>query len=139
MRLLGDDIRKRVLEALEAMDAPVELVLVAPPSADTEEVGALLDEVAEITGKLSVVRLAPEEAAGQGLQPELTPAIYVRRAGERGARFYFAGAPAGYEFGALIEDILDVSLGRTALSDETRSFLGSLSEPVALHVFSTPT
>ncbi|MBE3590800.1 MAG: hypothetical protein IMW98_08270 [Firmicutes bacterium] len=139
MRLLGDDIRKRVLEALGDMDAPVELVLVASSGADTEEVAALLEEVAEITDKLSTVRITPEEAAAQDLRPALTPAVYIRRSGERAARFYFAGAPAGYEFGTLIEDIVDVSRGGNGLSEETRAFLGALAEPVVLQVFTTPT
>ena len=54
-----------------------------------------------------------------------------------GVRFY--GAPAGYEFGSLIEAILDVSSGSSLLSEETKQALAALERDVRVRVFSTPT
>ena len=54
-----------------------------------------------------------------------------------GIRMY--GLPSGYEFGTLIEAILDVSRGDSGLSPETRAALKDVTRPVHLQVFSTPT
>jgi len=52
-------------------------------------------------------------------------------------RFY--GTPAGYEFGSLVDGILDVSRGSSLLSEQTRTALATLDRDVRLRVFSTPT
>ena len=53
-----------------------------------------------------------------------TPAIAVLGASkDYGVRFY--GAPAGYEFGSLIDAILDVSSGESGLAEETRTALAT--------------
>ena len=49
------------------------------------------------------------------------------------------GLPSGYEFGALVDAILDVSSGDSGLSAPTREALAAVSGPVHLQVFSTPT
>jgi alkyl hydroperoxide reductase subunit AhpF len=54
-----------------------------------------------------------------------------------GVRFY--GLPSGYEFGTLIDAILDVSAGVSQLQDATKQALAGLKSPVHLQVFSTPT
>lgn len=45
----------------------------------------------------------------------------------------------GYEFSALIADLVDVSTGTTDLSEETREYLSALTEDVNIKVFTTPT
>jgi alkyl hydroperoxide reductase subunit AhpF len=54
-----------------------------------------------------------------------------------GVRLY--GLPTGYEFGMLVEAILDVSRGTSGLADETRAGLAGLDKDLRLRVFSTPT
>jgi hypothetical protein len=49
------------------------------------------------------------------------------------------GLPSGYEFGTLVDAILDVSRGESGLSAETRQALAALARPVHIQVFSTPT
>jgi alkyl hydroperoxide reductase subunit AhpF len=56
---------------------------------------------------------------------------------DHGLRFY--GVPSGYEFGSLVELILDVSNGRSGLGEETRRALAGLESDVRIRVFSTPT
>ena len=46
--------------------------------------------------------------------------------------------PAGYEFSSLIEGLRMVSAGDPPLSDATRAALASLTSPVHLQVFVTP-
>jgi hypothetical protein len=49
------------------------------------------------------------------------------------------GLPSGYEFGTLVDAILDVSRGESGLAEETKQALAALSRPVHIQVFSTPT
>jgi len=49
------------------------------------------------------------------------------------------GLPSGYEFGTLIDAILDVSSGQSGLSDATKAALAEVKAPVHIQVFSTPT
>ena len=69
---------------------------------------------------------------------ERIPAIAVLGENEDyGVRLY--GLPTGYEFGSLVEAIVDVSRGASVLSEETRAGLAALDQDVRLRVFSTPT
>ena len=54
-----------------------------------------------------------------------------------GIRYY--GIPAGFEFAALIGDIMDVSSGDSGLSAQSKIALKQLQQPLHLQVFSTPT
>jgi len=58
-----------------------------------------------------------------------------------GAQYHavFSGMPAGYEFGALIEDILDASRGSPRLSPPTVEKLRSIDRDMEIWVFVTPT
>ncbi|MGC8556138.1 MAG: protein disulfide oxidoreductase [Conexivisphaera sp.] len=66
------------------------------------------------------------------------PTIRVRAPG---APYYaaFSGLPAGYEFGALLEDILDASRGSPRLSPTTVEKLRSVDRELEIMVFVTPT
>ena len=65
------------------------------------------------------------------------PAIVV--VGPKGQRVTFYGIPAGYEFGTLLKDIVQISKGETELSAETRKVLSTVKRPVHIQVFATPT
>jgi alkyl hydroperoxide reductase subunit AhpF len=54
-----------------------------------------------------------------------------------GIRYY--GVPAGFEFAALVGDIMDVSRGESGLSASSKTALAQLKEPLHLQVFTTPT
>jgi glutaredoxin-like protein len=54
-----------------------------------------------------------------------------------GIRFY--GIPSGYEFTSLLESIRIAAAGQPDLGEETVEFLSSLSAPVHMQVFVTPT
>ena len=65
------------------------------------------------------------------------PATAVRNGKDYGIRFY--GLPAGYEFSALLDAIIDVSKGDSGLGPESKEKLGKVTQPVHLEVFVTPT
>lgn len=103
-----------------------------------EETQQLLEEVVALSDKLSLtvheLAEAKEEAARHGI--DRVPA-FVLKGAARGSVRYF-GIPSGYEFSALIADLVDVSTGETHLSEATQAFLASLTEDVNIKVFGTP-
>lgn len=58
---------------------------------------------------------------------------------EAPANVRFVGLPGGYEFSALLADVVDVSKARTDLSEATREAVRALDAPVLIQVFVTPT
>ena len=104
--------------------------------AQTEE---LLEEVALLSDKLKLtvndISTAREEADALGI--DRVPAFVLKGASRGRVRFF--GIPSGYEFSALIADLVDVSNGTTDLSEETREYLAALTEDVNIKVFTTPT
>jgi alkyl hydroperoxide reductase subunit AhpF len=121
---------------------PVRLVVFSQALAEplSEEVRGLVEELAGLDARLSAESrnfvLDQERVSELGI--ERIPAIAVLGETEDyGVRCY--GLPTGYEFGSLVEAILDVSRGTSGLSDETRAGLAALDRDVRLRVFSTPT
>ena len=110
----------------------------ATPCADTQ---AIVEEVAALSPHLSVDthdRHAGEVAPGV----EHLPAIVVLREVDgtlvdHGVRL--VGAPVGYELTSLADAILTVGSGDAGLTADSLARLATLSRPVHLQVFSTPT
>ncbi|VVB95810.1 Thioredoxin [uncultured archaeon] len=65
------------------------------------------------------------------------PAIAIVGKTDYGVRYY--GVPAGYEFAAFVEDIIDVSRGTTSLPDGIKAKLAEIKKPVHIQVFVSPT
>ncbi len=65
------------------------------------------------------------------------PAIAIVGKTDYGVRYY--GVPAGYEFAAFVEDIIDVSRGATSLPDGIKAKLAEIKKPVHIQVFVSPT
>lgn len=99
----------------------------------------LLEELVALDArlKLEIHRITAELAAGRPFSAERVPAIIFGRLGGSGIRFY--GIPSGFEFGALIDDIVAVSRNDSGLAPETRQALATLAQDVHIQVFVTPT
>ena len=112
----------------------------------------ILEELAALTDKiqLDVVNFAIDKERAEKFKIARIPATALVRMEttahdgttetverDYGIRYY--GIPAGYEFAALVGDIIDVSAGDSGLSAETKAALKNLTEPMHLQVFSTPT
>lgn len=89
----------------------------------------ILDEIAELSPKLSVVR--------EGEKPEETIEIVVR--GVQKGVVRFVGLPTGYEFPTFIDSLFSCSTGQTSLGDVSRQALAALDAHRHLRVFTTPT
>ncbi len=113
-------------------------------------------EAARVTGQIlaELATIAPDyiqvetldldssegQAAAQsvGLDGEMLPAIVYTNENLKGRSRYF-GLPSGYEFGSLVENIVDLSSGALALKPGTLQKLTEVRQPVSIMVFVTPT
>lgn len=99
----------------------------------------LLDELVTLSDQLTLdvhdFYAEREQALAEGISQ--IPAIVLE--GENKGKVHFIGAPAGYEFSTLIEDLVDVSRGTTSLEFHSRETLAALTEPIHIQVFVTPT
>lgn len=148
MTLLNDSIQKQLRETFQELINPVTLVLFTRAEGSAEECGMcddtrqLIEEVAALSEKihLEAREFATDATAVQQYHVDKVPAIVVLGGPDNkdyGIRFY--GIPSGYEFGALIEDILLASIGTPELSEITLQELAKLDQPVHIQVFTTPT
>ena len=141
MALLSDRDAKDVRAQLASLGGPVTLVnftqeLACQYCRETEQ---LLKEVAALSDKirLEIYNFQLDKAQVTQFGVDKIPATVVVGAKDYGIRFY--GIPLGYEFGAFLAAIKDVSRGGTDLSPESRAALAEIAQPVHLQVFSTPT
>jgi alkyl hydroperoxide reductase subunit AhpF len=142
MPVIDDETAAQLKNELGRLVNPVRLLVFSQALADpeSEEVRRLVEEVAALDPKLSAESynfvLNKEKAESLGIAR--IPAVAVLGADkDYGIRFY--GLPTGYEFGLLVDAILDVSSGDSGLAPETRSALREIARPVHIQVFSTPT
>jgi alkyl hydroperoxide reductase subunit AhpF len=142
MPLLTDEVTADLRKAFENLTNPVRLAVFSQALADpvSEEVKRLVEELAALDSRLvaETRNFVLDKERVEELGIERVPAIAVL--GEEtdyGIRHY--GLPTGYEFGSLVESIIDVSRGASLLGEATKSALAQLERDVRVRVFSTPT
>lgn len=141
MPMLDDNIRQEVTRFLEALTAPVRMIVF---TSDTDcelcaETRQLVEEIASLSDRLTVevfdFTADAQKAAEMGI--DKAPAIAIVGAQDYGVRFY--GIPSGYEFTSLLYAIRAASTSQTELSEAGLKALAEVTEPVHLQVFVTPT
>jgi len=147
MPFLNASLQKQLGDVFGALPRPVTLLVFVratdrePPCETCEETRELVEELASISeGKIRVeTRDLDRHAAEATLYGiDKVPALVVVGPGNQlGIRFF--GAPSGYEFATLIEDIRMASTGTTDLAESTLELLSRLTAPLHLKVFVTPT
>jgi alkyl hydroperoxide reductase subunit AhpF len=142
MALIREEVAQQLREEFAHLAGPVRLAVFSQTLADpnSEQVKRLVEELAALEPRITVesFNFVLDAEKVQALGIRRTPAIAIM-GGEKdyGVRFY--GLPSIYEFGTLIEAIMDVSSGQSGLSEATRTALAQVTQPVHLQVFSTPT
>lgn len=103
------------------------------------ETRVLLEEIADTSESitLEVYNFQIDRKKVEQYGIDKIPATVVEGTKDFGIRFY--GIPAGYETATLIEDIITVSQGDSGLSTAAREQLATLTAPVHIQVFITPT
>lgn len=141
MPLLTEQNKQHVRAILQQLTNPVTIhyftqEFECEPCRITHE---LLKEVTALSDKLTlkVYEFKNEQEIAQRLGVDKIPAIVLEGQKLYGIRFF--GVPAGYEFSAFLEDLVDVSRGTTQLSPQTQTLLNTLLKPIHIQVFVTPT
>lgn len=146
MAIMPDHIKQQVKQLFDQnLQGEVELALFfepAPAGADRPFDAAIRELAAELMSLTDRLVCSEHEAgspAAQAYGLDRYPAIVVLGPGgvDHGIRYY--GAPLGYEFGTLVEVVVDLSRGQTRLAETTREALRNVTRDVVIEVFSTPT
>ena len=142
MALITDDVAAQLREEFQKLKSPVRLAVFSQALADpeSEQVRRLVEELAALDERIKAesYNFVLDTAKVEELAIKRIPAIAIL--GEEkdyGIRMY--GLPSGYEFGTLIDAVLDVSSGDSGLKPETRAALAEITQPAHVQVFSTPT
>jgi len=106
-----------------------------------KETRQILEEIASLSSKIKfeLHDFYGEKELADKYGVDKIPATLLIPEGEDTARVRFFGIPSGYEFSSLIEDIVDVSQGKTSLSPQTKEKLAQLTDDIHIQVFVTPT
>ena len=142
MALITEEVAGQLRKEFEKLVDPVRLAVFSQALADpeSEQVRRLVEEVAALDGRITAesYNFVLDTERVEQLKIARIPAIAILGAEkDHGIRMY--GLPSGYEFGTLVDAILDVSSGTSGLGEATRDALKALTQPVHLQVFSTPT
>jgi alkyl hydroperoxide reductase subunit AhpF len=146
-KLLPENIETQIHEVFQQLKNPVQVLLfVSQKNCDyCAETRQLLEEVIPLSDllSLSVHDLAEEPDLANLYQVEgKAPAIVI--AAQEGGQITdygirYLGIPSGHEFTTLIQDLILVSGRDSGLSPQLREYVKSLTKPLHLQVFVTPT
>jgi alkyl hydroperoxide reductase subunit AhpF len=109
------------------------------------ETKQILDELPPLSDKIAIeeVNFVLEAEKAQQFGIDRVPSIALVSQDEAGvdhdSRIRFNGAPSGYEFSSLIHAVMIVGGRPTGLTDAHRQRLATITRPVVMHVFTTPT
>jgi alkyl hydroperoxide reductase subunit AhpF len=110
-----------------------------PDSPYLQQTEQLLRELSSLSERITLevhdVRREPEEAERWGV--ERVPATIL--VGPAEGRLRFFGIPAGYEFAAFVDHLIDAAKGRPRLSEESLKLIEGLEGDAHIQVFVTPT
>ena len=142
MALITDEVAEQLRQEFQKLKDPVRLAVFSAALADpeSEQVKRLVEELAALEPRITAesYNFVLDTGKVASLKVQRIPAIAILGAAkDYGIRMY--GLPSGYEFGSLVDAILDVSSGDSGLSAPTREVLSAVDRPVHLQVFSTPT
>ena len=141
MPFLDERTRDQARNRLADLASPVRLVFFerALGCETCPEARSVAQEVAGLSDKITfeAYNVVTDREKAREFRVEDAPVLVVAGRKDHGIRFY--GAPTGYEFGALLETIRDVSEQIPKLEAATLEALGGVNTPVHLRVFVTPT
>lgn len=145
-KILNEQVVGQLKQAFADLVHPVQILFFgSKENCDyCDETRQLLSEISAVDEKinLSAHDLNDDAALAAQYKVDKAPAIVV--ASKNGEQVVdlgvqFSGIPAGHEFSTLINDIILASQRDSGLGAATREFLRSLTQPLLLQVFVTPT
>lgn len=145
-KLLNEQVAGQIRQTFAELSSPVQILFFGSQEncEYCNETQQLLTEVSALSSHidLSIHDLNADAALATQYRVDKVPAIVIAsKSGDQivDLGVQFSGIPAGYEFSSLINDILLASKQTTMLGDAVREFLKTLTKPLHLQVFVTPT
>ncbi|MGQ9478080.1 MAG: protein disulfide oxidoreductase [Candidatus Bipolaricaulia bacterium] len=144
MNLLGAEERAYLLKEFQGqLEKEVRLHFFRDGGEMAGTTAQLLDELAGLDPRIVVQshNFPGDRQAIERFRIDKAPAIVLAGMAGQTERSYglrFFGGPVGYEFGSLVEAIIDVSRGRTDLPQDIIQELQGLVSPLHIQVFVTP-
>ena len=145
-KLLNEQVTGQIKQVFSDLVNPVQLLFfgskeICDYCAETQQ---LLTELSSLDPRLHLSIHDLKEDAALAAQYRVDKAPMIVIASKNGEKVtdlgvQFAGIPSGYEFSTLINVILLASKRTTGLGAATREFLQTLTKPLHLQVFVTPT
>jgi len=138
MNLIPDDKRELLKnEFKEKLEKPVKIVMFTQEvecrfCSDTRQ---LIQELAGLNDKITVkvYDFVADADKAKEYGVDKIPALAIIGEKAYGVRIY--GIPYGYELQTLIEAVINVSRGKTDLSEKTKQILAEVKAPVHIQVF----
>lgn len=147
-KILPPEIAKQVGDVFsQQMKQPVQLLFFGSKThcEYCDETRQLLEEVTAMSDQLTLsaheLEAEPDLARLYKVEGKAPAIIIAAREGDQITDFgiRYLGIPSGHEFSTLIQSILLVSGRDSGLSPQTREYVKSLTKPLHLQVFVTPT
>lgn len=137
-----EELVEELKKAFASLVNPVKLLFFTDPESECEhcdDIRGILSLLASASDKVSVSELTKGSVEAKRLDVRMYPAIVVHGVREYNIRFF--GTPAGYEFAALVEDVIDASRGEPKnLNPRVAAALRDhVAGKTVIKVFVTPT
>jgi glutaredoxin-like protein len=141
MPIISDESKKQVLEIFQKLTNKV-VIHFFTQEFECQSCKLTHELLQELTGlsnplELRVHDFQKDPEIVKQFEIDKIPAIVLEGQKVYGIRFF--GIPSGYEFAALLEDLVDVSKGIAELSLDTVSQLNTLIKHLHIQVFTAPT
>ena len=137
---IEEGLLEKVKEVFSKLEDDVKIYFFTNTEEDCkycEDILQILTMLADLSDKIVLIKKDQSSEEAKKYNIPMFPAILLHGKKEYNVRFF--GIPAGYEFGALIEDIVDISTGKPQVDPKIAKVLESIKEPVWIKVFVTPT
>jgi glutaredoxin-like protein len=140
---VDDNIKRQVKEIFQHMENEVIAKLFVDKDrcltcAQTKELLELLAELApENMIVIEEFNREDDPPEAKKYNVERYPTIILH--GDKEYNVIFSGIPSGYEFGTIVEDILDISARKVSLKQENIDKIAKIDKPMKIKVFVTPT
>ncbi len=138
---LDPQTREYIKKEFSKLQNPVKIIFFGGDNCQyCHEIKEILNTVKSLAPEGKIIMeehdFEKERELAESLGVDKYPAT-VLKAGTK--KVYFYGIMSGYEFGSLVEDIIDLSTDEIQLDPETIKFAEKINRDVRLQVFVTPT
>lgn len=143
-RIIDNESRKYLSDKLRVLTDEVDVNVYYDNNNDevreyVEFTKKFASEIAEINNKikLSLIQAKIGSQTKSGITIRTNPSVTIGE--DKGYKILFSGSPLGYEASQIIETIIMVSTGNHDFDEDIVNELRSISKPVNIKVFVTPT